>query len=267
LRTPPILALVLVAASAAWALTLGACSPPGANQPTGTLRVLERDRVADARARCLIAFLPGIGDAPEAYLEHGFIDRLRAANVDADVRLVDAHFGYYREQSVVPRLVADVIEPAEAAGYEQLWLVGISLGGLGSLAVTTADPSRVDHLVLLAPYLGDADQVAEVEGAGWPERVEVPVEAPFDRIWRWLATREPVRPSLLLAYGSADRFRDGHRLASRAIPASDVLVGAGGHAWPVWEELWGAVVDSGRLQRACGSAPAERQPEQQPGNE
>ncbi len=267
LRTPIILALALGAASASWALTLGACSPPGANKPTGTLRVLERDRAEGARARCLVAFLPGIGDEPEAYLEHGFVDRLRAANIDADVRLVDAHFGYYREQSVVPRLVEDVIEPAEAAGYEQLWLVGISLGGLGSLALTTDDPRRVDGLVLLAPYLGDAGQVADVEAAGWPERTEVPLEEPFDRIWGWLATREPTSPSLLLAYGEADRFRDGHRLASRVLPSSDVLVGAGGHRWSVWQELWGAIVDSGRLQSACGSAPPEREPEQQSGDE
>ncbi|MBO6936176.1 MAG: alpha/beta hydrolase [Deltaproteobacteria bacterium] len=265
-RTPFVLALALVAVTAAWASSLWACSPPGANKPTGTLRVLERDRAEGGRARCLIAFLPGIGDEPEAYLEHGFVDRLHAANVDADVRLVDAHFGYYREQSVVPRLVEDVLEPAETAGYDQLWLVGISLGGLGSLALSSAEPVRVDGLILLAPYLGDVDQVATVEGAGWPEQVDVPAEEPFDRIWRWLATRDTEATPLVLAYGEADRFRDGHRLASRAVPPSDVLVGAGGHRWPVWEELWGAIVDSGRLQRAC-SAPTEREPEEQTGDE
>lgn len=246
---------------------LWACSPPGAGRPTGTLRVIERDRAAGEQARCLIAFLPGLGDRAEDYLEHGFVDRLREARVDADVRLVDAHFGYYREQKIVERLREDVVEPAEAAGYEQLWLVGISLGGLGSLSLVSADPERVDGLILLAPYLGLNGEVDAVLDAGWPEQSEVPLEEPFDRIWRWLATRDREgAPSLFLAYGEADRFRKGHRLASRALPDRDVMVAAGGHRWTVWEELWGAIVASGRLQRACGSAPPEHE-EQESGDE
>ncbi len=254
--------MVAVGAAVAF-VPLWACSPPGADKPTGTLRVLERDRPASGRATCLVAFLPGLGDEPEDYLEHGFVERLRDGRVDADVRLVDAHFGYYREQSVVERLREDVIAPAEAAGYEQLWLVGISLGGLGSLALTSSDPERIDGVILLAPYLGQNGEVDTVAAAGWPQQPEVPLEEPFDRIWHWLATRPPrEKPSLLLAYGEADRFRRGHRLASRALPDRDVMVAAGGHGWTVWEELWGAIVAAGRLQRACGSAPPEREGQQ-----
>jgi pimeloyl-ACP methyl ester carboxylesterase len=261
------LAFVVAVGGAAALVPLWACSPPGAKKPTGTLRVLEHDRPVSGRARCLVTFLPGLGDEPEGFLEHGFVDRLREARVDADVRLVDAHFGYYREQSVVERLTADVIEPAEAAGYEQLWLVGISLGGLGSLSLTTLDPERIDGLILLAPYLGLNGEVDAVMDAGWPEQSEVPLEEPFDRIWRWLATRDRRgKPSLMLAYGEADRFRRGHRLASRALPDRDVLVAAGGHRWTVWEELWDAIVASGRLQRACGLAAPEHE-EQQAGDE
>lgn len=261
---------MVVAVGATGALVpLWACSPPGADLPTVTLRVLEHDRPSSGRARCLIAFLPGLGDRPEDYVEHGFVERLRASRVDADVRLVDAHFGYYREQSVVERLTEDVLEPAEAAGYEQLWLVGISLGGLGSLSLTTLDPQRIDGLILLAPYLGLNGEVDAVRDAGWPEQPDVPLEAPFDRIWRWLATRDPrEKPSLLMAYGEADRFRNGHRLASRVLPERDVLVAAGGHRWTVWEELWDAIVASGRLQRSCGLAPASTErDEEQAGDE
>ena len=272
MRAAPGVLTTAIALGAVAVVLLGlsmACAPPGSGKPTGPLRILEQPLgEAEASAegqpslpRCLLAFLPGIGDEPEEYARHGFVERLRAARVDADVRLVDAHFGYYRERSLVERLTTDVLEPAEAAGYEQTWLVGISLGGLGSLALTAADPERVDGLVLLAPYLGDGATIARVEASDWPAPGAIGAEPPFDGVWRWLAERgEQERPvPLVLAFGEADRYRRGHQLMRRALGERDVLIGAGGHYWAVWEELWGAIVASGRLQRACGvrrSAPA-----------
>ena len=243
-------AIALGAVAVFFAADLG-CSPPGSNRPTGPLRVLRRQG-GSARGGCLVAFLPGLGDVPEDYEDQGFAAALQRARVDADLRLVDAHFGYYREQSVVPRLIADVIEPAEAAGYEHIWLVGISLGGLGSLALASEHPDRFDGLVLLAPYLGDDAQVDQVREAGWPEGSPVTaVDEPFGRIWKWLAARDE-QPTIFLAFGDADRFAAGHRLLAGVLPANDVLIGAGGHRWTVWSELWAAFVQSGRLQRACG---------------
>ncbi|MGE5173202.1 MAG: hypothetical protein ACM3MD_05175 [Betaproteobacteria bacterium] len=48
--------------------------------------------------------------------------------------VVNAHMGYYLNGTVFTRLKEDVIEPAKARGYDQIWLVGNSLGGYGSIS-------------------------------------------------------------------------------------------------------------------------------------
>ena len=51
---------------------------------------------------------------------------------DFDVISVDAHFGYYKNRDLVPRLHDDVITPAQQNGYEKIWLLGVSMGGMVS---------------------------------------------------------------------------------------------------------------------------------------
>ena len=64
------------------------------------------------------------------------------------------------------RLREDVIGPARSGGYSTIWLVGISLGGLGAGLYTGHYPGDVASLVLLAPFLGEAPIIEEIAAAG-----------------------------------------------------------------------------------------------------
>ena len=87
----------------------------------------------DSASRCLVVFLPGLGDSADDYLKNGFLDAAKAAGVTAQLVAVNATLGYYIRRSLVDRLRDDVLTPARASGVTSIHLVGISLGGLGAL--------------------------------------------------------------------------------------------------------------------------------------
>lgn len=189
----------------------------------------------------LVVFLPGRGDRPEDFERRGFLAAARLAGMRADVLAVDAHLAYYRDRVITERLWSDVVRPARARGYRRLWFVGISLGGLGSLALAQHHPDAPAGILAIAPYLGEPDLIREIEAAGglgrWSGRS---TEADFRGLWGWLrgdATGEERSP-VWLAYGEADRYAYGHRLLASALPKGQVLAGPGGHDWTAWNPLW-----------------------------
>jgi S-formylglutathione hydrolase FrmB len=202
----------------------------------------------------LLLLLPGIASLPEEFIEAGFVAALAQQLPGAEVRLLDSHFGYYEDRSILQRLRAEQIEPARREGAARIWLVGISLGGLGALGLLTeptAGPglaARVDGVLALAPYLGTAGLWREIERAGGPAAWAAspasqapepgqPRPALDRRIWHHLATRGD-GPPVHLAYGEGDRFAPGHRLLAPLLPPSQVATRPGGHDWPVWSALW-----------------------------
>ena len=115
-------------------------------------------------AKTLIVFLPGLGDAPEDFEQHGFIRAVRKTGLLADLVVVDAHYGYYANKSILHRLHEDVFKPAKQRGYDYYWLVGISLGGFGALLYTSHHESDVTGIVAVAPYLGRPSLIDEIAG-------------------------------------------------------------------------------------------------------
>src|SRR5215469_11550864 len=95
------------------------------------MRTLRRPAAAGRPSRCLVVFLPGMGDHETDFVEHGFLDAMSARGMAVDAIAADATFGYYLNRTVVSRLHDDVLQPAREAGYRQIWLVGISMGGMG----------------------------------------------------------------------------------------------------------------------------------------
>ncbi len=239
------------------------CMPP-APAPATPMRVVDlQDDAADAR--CLVVLLPGLGDSPEDYRANGFDAELRRAGVRADVAAVDAHFGYYRDRVFVDRFEQDVLGPARER-YEKVWLVGISLGGMGALAAAAAEPDQVDGVVLLAPYLGGGSALDEIEDAGGARAWRAHAPPVADRFWRrgegeffrgvWRFATKPERTDgsrveMHLGYGRDDRFVRGHTLLAHTLPPRAVHVAAGGHRWPVWKDLFRAFAAEGFLQRSC----------------
>jgi pimeloyl-ACP methyl ester carboxylesterase len=197
---------------------------------------------ASGQARTLLVLLPGRGDSMTDFAAHGFIDDLRATGASVDVIAVDATIGYYAKQTIVERLRIDVLEPARRKGYAHVWIGGISMGGLGTLAAASAIPGAADRLILLAPYLGPERLLRDIEAAGGPARW-TPTDPgdPYQRIWLWLKRyREPgsVMPKMTLGFGDNDSLAPGLRLLARLLPADQVLRVDGGHNWTTWRQLW-----------------------------
>jgi pimeloyl-ACP methyl ester carboxylesterase len=192
-------------------------------------------------ARGAVVLLPGFGDYPTTFAEQGFVDKLARGAPGYDVFAADAHFGYYRRRTLIERLEADVIHPLRKQGYRELWLVGASMGGHGAVAYARTHPKEIAGVILLAPYMGPRDVVAEVERAGGLCRYKAPpYEESADGFARenfaWLKRAACVERStpIWLAVGASDRLLRADRLLTDALAPERVLVLPGGHGWEVW---------------------------------
>jgi pimeloyl-ACP methyl ester carboxylesterase len=226
------------------------------------MRTVAASAYPNRPSRCVMVFLPGFGDSAESYAEHGFIDALRARGLMVDTVATEATFGYYANRTVLTRLREDVLPPIRAKGYEQIWLVGTSMGGMGALLLATREQENLAGVVLIAPYLGDAATLQEIDGAGglaaWhPARV---ASDDYQRlVWLYLqdlTARPGARPALYLAGGDADKLRYGIQLLARSLPAERVFRTAGPHDWGPWSVLWAHFLDGSDFRERCG--PADR---------
>jgi pimeloyl-ACP methyl ester carboxylesterase len=210
------------------------------------MRMLTEPARCGVRASTLLVMLPGSYSLPEEFQSEGFVQIARAHQLLADLRLVDAHVGYYQSRRVIERLAEDVIRPARAQGYGQIWLVGISIGAVGAMLYADAHPEDVDGVVLIAPYLGTQLTANEIKRAGGLSHWRSPPITPGDIdtiLWHWLQGQTTVESTvkkmpLYLGYGEQDRFRYNDEVLRAALAASQVFTAPGGHDWPAWRTLW-----------------------------
>lgn len=221
-------------------------------------------------AQCTVLLLPGFWDRPEDFERHGFDREL--ANRDLDVRLLaaDAHVGYYRKRSILPE-VRRIVRGEREAG-RTVWLAGNSLGGVGSLILARHSSRDVEGVLLMAPYLGEPETIAEIRAAGgalaWaPPGTEPPDEAlevrdggELDRneyareTWKWLAAwhragqgRDDGSPQIYLAWGTDDDFAVPAEMAAELLPEGNAMPAPGGHDWTAWTQNWREFLESGAL--------------------
>ncbi len=217
-------------------------------EPMRAVEVLDEPS-ADAPASQLIVMFPGMGDEPEAYAEHGFLEGMERRGVRADIVSVDAHLGYYTKRELLPRLREDVFEPARAKGYESVWVVGISMGGLGALLSAREFEDQIDGVVLLSPFLGRRPALRRIANAGGAKSWEPPTETSSDytvELWRWLrayATEPVQRPPMYFAYGTKEGTRS-YPLLAEILPPERVFAVTGGHEWDTWSEGWGRLLST-----------------------
>ena len=204
-------------------------------------------RSVSARAPGLLVLLQGAGDRLGCFAEHGLVELALDSTLDVDVLELDAHFGYYRSLTLVERLEQDVLRPCRER-YRDIWLVGVSMGGLGALLTASAQPELVDGVVLISPYLGRRRLIREIDEGGGLATWEAPADA---ALWRWdLETWKVLQrlclapqsgdPELLLLHADEDLSPRAHQLVAAALPSERVITLPGQHDWKAWAELFGA---------------------------
>jgi pimeloyl-ACP methyl ester carboxylesterase len=216
---------------------------------------------AAARDACtLLVYLPGNGDDPDAFADNGLIMSLRSHGLDAAVVGVNAHLGYYSNNTLVARLKEDVIEPAKNRGFSTIWLVGNSLGGVGSLMYIKEHSDDIAGVVLLGPFVGDRKIIKEIRRGGGIHKWDPGTVKETD--WQrrqlvWLkeyGRAGQSAPPLYLGYGTGDRFVDGQDLLAGLLPSERVVAINGGHDWRTWRTAWKMLVR--KISFApCRSAP------------
>ncbi|TJY61892.1 hypothetical protein E4T66_06480 [Sinimarinibacterium sp. CAU 1509] len=113
-----------------------------------------------------VVVLPGRADDLEGLRRSGIVEAIQQGDPQADVLLVGATPGYYREGRLVERLHDQIVAPARARGYRWIALVGASMGGFGALMYQRVHPGEIDALLLLAPYMGDERLQRDIVDAG-----------------------------------------------------------------------------------------------------
>jgi pimeloyl-ACP methyl ester carboxylesterase len=173
---------------------------------------------APGGAERLLVMLPAAKTRPEDFLAHGFVAEVRARGLRLDLALPDAHADLYLEGDIVGELERHVMQPLRERRYAAVWLGGVSLGGMGSLAYACRHRAEIAGLILLAPFLGprDANRV--------PELLSALQATPL--------------PEVFLGYGTRDRYARTSDLLAQRLPAARVTRLDGAHDWPTWIELW-----------------------------
>ena len=203
-------------------------------------------------------FLPGRGDRVGVYRREKFAPMLAEHGIRAEAVEVDLHLGYYARRLVHMRLHEDVVAPARSRGVREIWLVGVSMGGLGTVIYDRYHPGQANGLVLLAPYLGEEKVTDEITAAGgvtsWAPALPLGSDDWQREVWWWLKTRtSPGQPhsTLVLGYGREDAFAPSSKLLADVLPRERVFTAPGGHDWSVWRELWKNMLASGQVGSEC----------------
>jgi pimeloyl-ACP methyl ester carboxylesterase len=220
-------------------------------------------RAESPRNHTLLVFLPGRGDTVKSFDRNGFVEAVRTAGVAADMLGVEAYEEYYRNRTIFMRLREDVISPAIKQGYRKIWLVGISMGGLGALLYDSEYPGDLRGIIALAPYLGNdsiLDEISQSEGlARWQPQPRTDDDQEDRIIWRRLklfATPEKSAGRVYLGFGREDRFAATNRFFGTILPAKQVVSVPGRHDWQTWKLLWDTLITGALRDRGLAESAA-----------
>jgi len=250
---PPVLLSSLAA------LLLAACSAGGdITRPIPTRWVS-----ATQTPHRLVVMLPGRGDDLQSLGKRGIAQTIHRHWPDADVVLTGLTMPFYREGRAAQRLHNEVLAVARRRHYDQVWLIGISLGGMGALLYDRAYPGEIDGMLLISPYLGDEAIYREIQAAGgldrWqPGPVQALSEANYQReLWRYVQgwSGNPGRTaSIWVAYGDRERFRDRIALLAGQLPPGHAFELPGHHNWTLWQPAAATLLEHAREMPAPSKA-------------
>jgi len=191
------------------------------------------------RSDTLVVMLPGIKDRAEQFLVAGLVGGIGPAE-SFDVVVVEPELSDYVRGTLVERLRTEVIEPARARGYNDIWLLGGSIGGFGSLLYAGEFPADIRGVVLLAPYLGGRRVPRAIAAAGGFEAWRA-ASGPSPFVDGWVALQTLLQrtdATVVLGFGGDDRLAATYAPLLATLPRSQIYTVDGGHAWTTWAPLW-----------------------------
>lgn len=211
---------------------------------TGPLHCLRHERGGDT----LLVLLPGAYMTPQHFADNGFFTAVDGRGLALDLAAVNLELDEISTGDALPAIQREIIEPARAH-YRQVWLGGISLGGLLSLCHAADYPGAVDGLCLIAPYPGSRLTTNAIARAGgldvWQAGSEQLADPEF-RVWQWLQA-PPAGLPVFVGYGTEDRFAAGMAQIASRFPPAATRARPGEHDWPVWRQLWADFLDLGHF--------------------
>jgi alpha-beta hydrolase superfamily lysophospholipase len=198
---------------------------------------------APPHERILLVMLPGAGITAQDFDSRGMVGAVQNAALPIDVIAAGPDMSLYLDGDIATAIHHAIVEPALAHGHQRIWLLGISLGGMGALLYAARHAHHLDGMILLAPFLGTQGTIAELSSYGglaaWRSE-QSGATTGEKRLLVWLQNylgHRPARPALYLGYGQTDRFAPGHRLLANALPPETVVTCPGGHDWDTWLKL------------------------------
>jgi len=102
----------------------------------------------------LIVLLRGMGGSHASFEKERLINQLEVFHLNYELAAPNLNFGNYSGESLNERFKTSIIEPAKARGIENIWLVDVSMGGLGYLIYLSEYPEDINGVYLLSRYLG-----------------------------------------------------------------------------------------------------------------
>jgi hypothetical protein len=233
-------------------LSLAGCSLP-TNKP---LSILEYSPPIGTDANdTLIVMLRGRSGSHKNFEKYGFIEACRARGLDTKILAPNTHMGYFMSRRFVDRMKTDVIDPAKQEGYDKIWLVGVSLGGLGSLIYTQDHPEDITGVFLISPFTGNDKILDEIIAQGGPLSWDPDATGEKDSgwqrgFWKWLKTipEQQNLPPIHLSYGRQDRLIKGQQLLATLLPEEQVFTLEGDHKYTTFAQLWETFLDREIIQ-------------------
>jgi pimeloyl-ACP methyl ester carboxylesterase len=217
-----------------------------ANRPLNVLSYI--DSYA-ASHKNLFVFVRGLGGSHHSFADEGIVDATLQKGISFDLVAPNSHFAYYAERTLIERLRQDVILPAKSKGYENIWLVGFSMGGLGSLLYLREHPGDINGICLISPFLGYDAIISEIINKGglqsWTPGDYSP-EKDWERmLWHWIKSEvangktQPV----YLGFGREDTYAAAQELLATALPENHITRREGAHNYETFKALWRSFLD------------------------